>query len=601
MGDIRRVIRAAALRLWLGSLLGALVMLMAGAMLGIMLARVIEKTFGLTFGWDLVALWAGGVVVLGALAYSLIRRRRAAGVARVLDERAGLRETLSTALAVEASPDPWAKVVVETATYRARTLRVGDAIPITAPRFWPAPIAAGAALALVWIAYPALDLFGKEAARKVQATQEQELTQVKAEIQADQKKLADLIARAKVEFNDDKAPGASDGEKPKEEDVESLRRQAVKQLTNLAEQIQQQREGEKSGEMAALREAMQKLKQPGPGPLDEMHRALSRGDFQKAREQMDQIAKQMGDGSMSPEQKAQLEKQLENLSKQLDNLAKTQEDMAKKLEKAGLDKQTAEELAKKAADPEALKKALEKLENLSAEQKQQLQEMMQSACKAGEQCQNMAQAMGQMAQGMSQEGLTQEGMEGLEALETELSEMEMLETDLDAMEAALKECKSQLAKLGDCLGGSCDGDGEGQGMGTWRPGESTRFGSGSGGPGKGNGGLGPEEEPIDFQQEKKKAGGQTRPGPIIGQRLVYAEQVRGESSAEMSATVQAASEAAADAIEGMQVPRELHAAVKHYFGRLDASVKSEKGAAPTAPPASPASSKDGEKKPEEKK
>jgi hypothetical protein len=110
--------------------------------------------------------------------------------------------------------------------------------------------------------------------------------------------------------------------------------------------------------------------------------------------------------------------------------------------------------------------------------------------------------------------------------------------------------------------------------------------------------MGPEEEPIDFQQEKKKAQGQTRAGPIIGQRLVYAEQVRGESSVEMSQTVQAASEAAADAIEGMQVPRELHAAVKHYFGRLDASVKAEKGVAPP-PPAPPA--KDGEKKAEEKK
>ncbi|NUQ68332.1 MAG: hypothetical protein HUU18_08650 [Phycisphaerales bacterium] len=600
MGDIKRVIRSAAWRLWVGSLLTAVVALAAAALVGVTLARVTERTFGLTMAWSEIALGALALVVIGAVVFSVIKRRRQGAVARVLDERAGLRESLSTALSVEQSQDPWAKVVVETATYKAKTLRVRDAIPIEAPRFWPAPIAAGVVLALVWFAYPSMDLFGKDAARKAQTAQEQELTQVKAEIQADQKKLADLIARAKVEFNEDRAPEGSEGERPSEQDVESLRRQAVKQLTNLAEQIQQQREGEKSGDLAALREAMQKLKQPGPGPLDEMHRALSRGDFQKAREQMEQIAKQMGDGSMSPEQKAQLEKQLENLSKQLDSLAKTQEDMAKKLEKAGLDKQTAEDLAKKASDPEALKKALEKLENMSAEQKQQLMEMMKSACKAGQQCSNMAEAMGQMAKGMSQEGLSEEGMEGLDALESELSEMEMLESDLDAMDAALKECKSQLAKLGDCLGGSCsgDGNGEGGGMGTWRPGQSNKFGSGSGGPGRGNGGMGPEEEPIDFQQEKKKAQGQTRAGPIIGQRLVYAEQVRGESSVEMSQTVQAASEAAADAIEGMQVPRELHAAVKHYFGRLDASVKAEKGVAPPLP-APPA--KDGEKKTEEKK
>ena len=52
------------------------------------------------------------------------------------------------------------------------------------------------------------------------------------------------------------------------------------------------------------------------------------------------------------------------------------------------------------------------------------------------------------------------------------------------LEAALGECKGQLAKMGSCMGGKCQGknplEGEG-GQGEWAEGESNKSGSGSGG------------------------------------------------------------------------------------------------------------------------
>ena len=74
-------------------------------------------------------------------------------------------------------------------------------------------------------------------------------------------------------------------------------------------------------------------------------------------------------------------------------------------------------------------------------------------------------------------------------------------------------------------------------------------------------------------------------GPIIGSRLVYGEQVRGESVAEFADVVEASIAESAEAFEGGTVPREYHVAVKTYFGRLQAKVKKDKGEAKLVAPA----------------
>jgi hypothetical protein len=135
--------------------------------------------------------------------------------------------------------------------------------------------------------------------------------------------------------------------------------------------------------------------------------------------------------------------------------------------------------------------------------------------------------------------------------------------------------------------GECNGNGDqpGKGQGGWRQGSSNNRGQGSGGPGQGNG-ASPEAEAVDFTVEKNKAKVKTNQGPIIGTRLVYGQQVKGESKAEFSEAVAVSSAAAAEAVESQQVPRELHNAVKHYFGTLEGKVKSEKPAPKPAEPPS---------------
>jgi len=597
MTDIRRVLKSAGLRLWVLDTVRGWSVFAAALLAGVLVARIVEQVAGFTFDWRRAAPFVPAgtaytafllVVVLAAYAtaaglvlsalWALIRLRKPLAVARTLDECAGLKESLSTALYIERETDPWSKAMIETATAKARAVNVQQALPLEAPKFWPVPLATTLGLVLVWMLMPKIDLSGKHAEKLAEATKKQEVLTVKAEVQAQEKKLEELLKKAKIE--DAVADGdlEGEGEKPKENDPEALRRSAVKKLTNVAEQLEKMKEDEKAPQMAALKEQLKQLRQPGQGPLNEFSRQLSRGDFNKAKAALEEMSKQLGDAAMPPEQKEELKKQLENMAKQMEKLADAEKQVAKEMEKQGLDKKSAEELAKKAAQGgEELKKALEQMKDMNEEQKQQMLEMAKSMMKACEQCNGMSESMSKMAKGMSQEGLQQEGAEGMENLAKELSEMELMESDMENLDAALDEAKKQLAEMGKCLGGEMEGEGECDGapkIGSWKQGDSRKKGAGSGGPGRGNG-PSPDAEATDYTTEKKKANVKTGDGPIIGQRLVYGEQVKGESKAQFADTVASSAAEATEAIESKQIPREYHDAVKSYFGRLQEKVKKD--------------------------
>jgi hypothetical protein len=596
MNEVRRVIRLASWRLWFVDVIRTFMVCATAALALVLLARIVEKVLGLSpqFGpwWKTAWLSVGGATVGVSILWALIRRPRTLSVAVELDERAGLRESLSTALWVEKSQDPWANVMIETAQAKARNVNVSRAIPMQAPSFWPVPMATGLALLLVWVFMPNFDLLGATKKQVAEQKKREEVVAVRADVATKEQQLKKMLDKAKVQFTDEKADAAAEDKRPEINDPEAIKRAAVKKLTDLAQKLETAKTGEKEAQADAITEAMKQLKQPGPGPLDEFTKALSRGDFNKANEQLAELSKQMADGSKSPEQKEMAKAQMENLAKQLDKLSQNSDQLQKKMEQAGLDKKAAAEMVKKAlANPEDMKKALEEAKNLSPDQKKQLLEMAKAASQCQSQCKNMGSAMGKMAKGTSQQGLQQEGQEGMGEMAKALSEAEMLQEDMQNLDAALGEAKKQLAQLGECLGGDNENEGECKngGRGGWKPGSATKKGSGTGGPGQSSGGGNTVGEARDFTTEKKKAVVKTTDGPIIGQRLVYGEQVKGESVEQFKAAMEAGEQEAAEAIDEQQIPREYHDAVKHYFGRLADKVKAGSAApatpTPTTPPA----------------
>ncbi len=602
MSEVRRVARKAGSRLALIDMFRVLAVVLTAALALILLTRIVERSFGLgdTFAavWPKVWIWTPVGVLLATLIATYARLKKTGAVAQELDERAGLKEALSTALYIEKAQDPWSQNMLTEAQRIAVGVKVNRAIPMEAPRLWPVPVFTGLALAIAWFAMPNLDLLGVTEKKVAEVKKNEAVQAVKADIQTKENELKKMLEKAKVTMTDETGEAEGQEQKPEANDPDAMRRAAVKKLTVLTEKLETEKEGEKAAQAEAIKEAMKQLKQPGQGPLNDFTKALAKGDFNKASEMLKQIENQMADGSMSPEDQAQTKKQMENLAKQLEKAGQEQQQLQKKLEEQGLDKKTAEDVAKKAAssNPDELKKALEQMKNMSEEQKKQLMEMAKAAQKAQGQCQNMSQAMSKAAQGMTQQGLQQEGMEGMEQLATELSEAEMMQNDMQNLDAALEEAKKQLADMaGECMGGDCEGEGQGMGKGKtgkFREGTSRAQGNGTGGPGQGNG-ASPESQATDYTTEKVKANVNNTGGPIIGSRLVYGEQVRGESVAEFSSVVESSTAEAAEALEGQTIPREYHDAVKTYFGRLQEKVKKDKGEAkPVTPaPAAPAAPK----------
>lgn len=594
-----------------GDSLQYLVYTSAAVLAGLAGACVAERIFGLSLPWKSLFIGSATGTVLITLAWTYIARRREDQVARYIDSRGELHDLLSTSLYVERNTDPWAIAVREDAHRIASKLNVGDLVESPTPRFWGAPIIAGFVLLAAWMYFPVLDVLKVREKRMADIQQKQAFVEVKTQLETKQEDLKKLLEKAKITVQEDtKVPEKTEEKKedvaPAEpSDPQSLKREAMKKLTSLTEKLEAQKEGEKAALIEAQREAMRQLKSPGDGPLNDFSRAMARGDFNKAQEHLEQLNKKLAEGNLSQEEKAQAKAQMQNLAQQLSKMAENQSEVAKQLEKAGLDKQTAAEVAKQAMkNPDALKKAVEEMKNLSQQQKKDLMEMAkacQGACKNAGQ---MGEGLSKMAKGMTQDGLQQEGQEGSEQLNKELSEAEMLKEDMQNLDAALEEAKDQLAELskgmsegqgmlakgegrGKGKGGSGEneGEGNGDGEGGWKPGESAgKNGRGSGGPGQSQGGVSPEAQASDFEFKKEKANTQTQGGPVIGSRLVYGEAVKGEATAEVSEAVEASTREAAEALETMQIPREYHDAVKHYFGRMQEKVKKDsKGAEPTKP------------------
>lgn len=517
-------------------------------------------------------------MVVGALAWSAASRVRGVRAACVVDERAGLRETLSTALCVERSGDPWAQAVIESARARAAGLKVSRVIPWAAPRRWPVSLVIALSFAAVWFIWPVSDVLGLRDAEARQEQRAREIVRVTSEIQTQERKLTALLEQAGV-TPPGESPAPPDLAPPEDLSPEALRRAAVKRLTDVAARLEEKRAGEPARTLDALAQSLRKLRQPGPGPLEELSRQLARGEFGKAQEELGELARQLGAGSLSDEQKAQLSKQLADLGKQLERLAQDRAALERALEQAGLDKSEVQRLAQ---DPAALRQALDALQGLTPEQKQHLLNMARSQMQSGQQCQRMGSQLSRMAEGMSPSGMDAESLQAMEALAGQLDELEMMAAEMQSLDAAMSECASQLSELGKSLGAG-EGDapsGDRFQVGEWEPGDGRQLGWGSGGPGVSQGGVGVGEQHAPFSLEKRKERAANVGGATIGTRLVYGEQVRGESTAGFEQAVEAGAQAAADAIDNQLFDRSLHDPIKRYFGRLQEQAKKPRDAEP---------------------
>lgn len=587
MDPIREVIARAGRRLLVASWIRHAVVLLTAAIVLAVLARGVQKLVPvLTIDWARAMPLMLLVAVAAGLVVAWVRRPREIEIARVVDERAGLRETLSTALCVEQEEGAWSKAIVDDAGQKARRVVVRDAVPIEAPgnTWWP--VAACAALLAVWW-LPAKDITGLLSKQQAAQEERRQVQEVAAQLDDAQKRIDEILAKAGVEIekNDDNAEDLFNPREIERLSAEEMRRAAIKQLTELSDRLEEKRNGEEGMTFDAIQDAMKRLETPEPGPAAEMSRAMARGDFAEAKKQLEQLAEQIKSGDLSEQDKQQLQRQAEQMTQALAQMAENRQQLEEQLQAAGLSEQQARQMA---ADPSAMEQALRDA-GRDQQQIEQLKQQAQAQQRAGDAAAAMSQAMGQMAQGMQAGNESQMG-EGLDSMGGQLSNLERMQAEMASLDQALGECRGQMAGMcegGNGPGGSMFGDGSQSGpAGQFAAGESMSQGSGSGGAGQGLG-ASPEAQPADFMLKSEKANvATTGEGPVIASTLVFGSQIRGESTAAFSEVVGSAEAQAAEAIETRRVPREHEEAVKAYFGRLKRAAQQQSDSRPAdAPPA----------------
>ncbi len=500
--------------------------------------------------WDLG--WVAGGAILGLIMAGLwtyLIRRSSLDAAIELDRRFGLKERVSSALALgpdELSSDV-GRALVTDAIRRVERLDVREEFKV-APTW-----------RLVLPLLPAAVLIGL-AMLPAAAMKKAEATTQKSEETKKQIKTATLKLQEKLRENQKRAEelGLKDGDLLKEVNKEldkmasketADRKDAMIKINNLAQEIEKRKQ--ELGGTDKLRKDLDKLKDIAKGPADKMAEALKEGDFGKAEEEMKKLTEDLKAGKLSPEDQQKLAKQLEQVKEKLQQARQDQKEARQQLQQ-----QIEQKLAEgKVGEAAKLQQQLDQL-NQGAEQQEALM-------------QQLADKLGQAAEALQNGGDPKQTAEQLDKLANELSKMQQQLEQLDN----LQEVLDQLADAKDamnceaCQGAGCaqcqsragDGDQPGKGQGDGQSNYAR-------GRGRGQGARDEEETDKSFYETRvaadPKAGQSVRIGDASGPNKA------GKSLESLKEEIQASLTKEPDALEDVTLPRDQRENARQYFERL---------------------------------
>lgn len=554
-----RIIRDVARRSGINMLLeqGAYVLTVGAAALAAAVVFQRALSVHVLAPWMLAAL-AG--VMLGAIAIlTYLNRPRAMQTALLIDERLGLRERFSTALALARADDSFAVTARVEAMEVARHLSPAGRFPIRlSRRWWYAGGGWMLVLALaVWL--PEMDLFGAAAAGRKQQDEQTQRELAAVQVREETRKVDAAIKRLDPNMEKDleALAKADQSMEPSE-----LKLAAIQKLTDLKDKVKQM---QAAGDNAAAEELKNRLKDMRPGKLDpalaKIQRSMAKGDFDAATKALREFQKDVAEGKITPEQQRQLAEQMAALAKQLATSAKDQAELKQEMEKAGIKPETADALAK--MTPEQMREALEK-QGLTPEQIDKLMQQAQAMAAACKSCQGLSDKLGAMAGAAGAGKLSAADME---ALAGQLSQLEIQELRAAMGQASLDQIDQAIAALGEGQG-LMEGQGLGEGSG------DSDVESGIPGPGMGKG-QGYGRRPIDERGKVAMDKPSTvnnddgRKTPPIASWAFQGAQIRGEARKELQDVLKAQQDGFAEAVEEKQVPRRHEKLVKDYYDRLE--------------------------------
>ncbi len=597
MSIIETQVRRARLRLNLNAFLEASTRGIVAAALVLALTLVTWRALAADAPTVAVVAAAAG---FGALvtAYVWFRARVGALAAAVaIDQAAGLKERVSTALVVSLAADPFAQAAAHDAERAVAAVDLRSKIPVRSPRLLHWSGACVVSAVLLYLLMPNLNLLAAlrpepEDPQKDLARVERDAAKVALREHRDAaiRRLEDK-PHLKELAEDLKLLDLPDKPSDKPEDV---RRDVLSQLQNVQDKLQERLDSQPLRGLDDLKKQLAKLEQPGDKQAaSELTKALSNGDFSAAKKSLQDLkdkleeAARKGDPA-AKQQLAEVQQKLEVLAKRLEKLADATR-MQKELEnKAGLTPEQARKLAEALSkmDPKQMEKALQQAlgdKKLSDEQMQQLLKNLASQKELMQQCQKLAQCMAKSAaacqkarDAASGDAAAQMLADGMEGAMGAMSDLEMAEQMAGELQAQLNDLR-KLAES-NCQGGLCPGP----------PGDSDKIGQQGPQYGLGRGSrIG--KQPVAHQYDPTQVKGKNVGGEIIGQMLLDGPQVKGEAAAAAQAAIDAAVRDASDAMEREEVPARYRNVAQRYFESLAGLLRGAKPAeAPTADDESPA-------------
>lgn len=518
----------------------------------------------LSLGWANSIVWTSlaGAAVVGALVLWLLRRPSLMRSAILMDERLATRERFSSALFFGGGDDPFERAAVAEIELASRRVDPHGQFPLRLTRRWGWAGGVWACFAGAFLFMPNMDLLKilqREREAQQQARQaekvKQDVRQAVAQVQAAVKQVGDPKLSADL------------AELEKLQDVlkpPDLQREVIRRLSDISERMRELQKNEQAEASKELTELLHQLRSTPGAVSQELNQALARGDFDKAQRELEKLRRQLQQDKMTDEQRKQLAKQLKDLARQLEKLAQGENKSLKEaLKEAGLDQKLAN------ATPEQIKDAAEKL-GLTQEQVKSLLERAAACKQAQAKCQQLGQKLSDAGAGC-ESGDRQSSEAELADLEQQLSEMAGVKERERQAQATMEEIERMIEELGgsECEDGTCSKCGKCRraGQGEWAAGDPRGQG-----PGRGYGPRGTDPDgPASFDKTGVK--NQENPGPPIASWYFKGEQVKGESTKELTGVVQAAKDQAAEAMKDNQIPRQYQDSVKKYFSDMETATR----------------------------
>ena len=499
--------------------------------------------------------WVGGGVGLGFIiagVWTYVVRRDALSAAIEIDRRFGLKERVSSTLALAPSEldSEIGRALMDDAVRRVARIDVREQFRVTPGWRLALPLLPTTVVILLTLfvanAVPpkktdASDTAAADARKQVKKSTEE----LKKKIEEQRKKAeekglhdADTIFKQLQEGLDKLS---------NKDDVD--RKKALVELSDLSKTLEKRQKD--LGAAEKIRDKMQQLKNMEKGPGDKVAKAMQDGNFKKAVDEAKKLKDQLEKGELSKEQREQLAKQLNDMKDKVKEMVDAQKQAKAELEK---------EIQKKvdAGDTKGAGELQNKLDQLMKQDKQmeKLNEMAEKLAKAAQAVKDgdpkqAAQQMDQIAENLQKMAKDMEELQTVDEMMNEIADAK------DAMNC--KECDGEGCEHCQSKGQGKDGKG-GKGKNQkGRPGDGL-------GEGRGYGSRPEEETEKSFFDSKvgakPKAGEAFRAGYADGKNLA------GKSQEEIKVQITTSLSADPDPLTNQRLPKAQREQAKQYFERI---------------------------------